>query len=349
MQSATLLQQHALAGRPSFAAPRSPVLAKRRQRVEICNAVKEIFMPALSSTMTEGKIVSWLKTEGDKISKGESVVVVESDKADMDVESCRLHISCVVYCSMLTPDRLDRKMSLIYIVNVVCMAAVQDGILGAIVIQEGGVANVGEPIAYVAENDADLQEAKSKAGGVSAGNGAAPAAKEVPKQETAKVEAPAAAKTEAATATAPPPPPPQPAATAPATAPPSPEKRADGRIIATPYAKKLAKELGVDLNSLAGSGPAGRITASDVEGFKKGGNGAAPAPSSPAAAPQATPSPAPSAAPSSAAPAPAPSPSPAATSVSELKGTTQPFNALQAAVAKNMVQSLAVSHSHHVL
>ena len=48
-------------------------------------------MPALSSTMTEGKIVSWLKNEGDKITKGESVVVVESDKADMDVESCKWH------------------------------------------------------------------------------------------------------------------------------------------------------------------------------------------------------------------------------------------------------------------
>ena len=42
--------------------------------------VREIFMPALSSTMTEGKIVTWLKTSGDKISKGESIVVVESDK-----------------------------------------------------------------------------------------------------------------------------------------------------------------------------------------------------------------------------------------------------------------------------
>ena len=41
---------------------------------------------SLSSTMTEGKIVSWVKSEGDVISKGESVVVVESDKADMDVE-----------------------------------------------------------------------------------------------------------------------------------------------------------------------------------------------------------------------------------------------------------------------
>jgi pyruvate dehydrogenase E2 component (dihydrolipoamide acetyltransferase) len=48
-------------------------------------------------------------------------------------------------------------------------------------------------------------------------------------------------------------------------------KRADGRIIATPYAKKLAKELGVDLATVAGSGPNGRITASDVEGLKNGG------------------------------------------------------------------------------
>ena len=218
----------------------------------------------------------------------------------------------------------------------ICMAAVQDGILGAIVIQEGGVANVGEPIAYVAESDAE--EAKSKAGGSSAGNGAAPAAKEVPKQETAKVEAPVAAKSEAATATASPPPAPAPAAAAPAPAAPSPQKRTDGRIIATPYAKKLAKELGVDLNSLAGSGPAGRITASDVEGFKKGGNGSVSTPAAPS-----TPQPTPLAAPTQQAAAPAPAPSPAATSVSELKGTTQPFNALQAAVAKNMLQSLAVS------
>ena len=64
-------------------------------------------MPALSSTMTEGKVVTWLKSPGDKITKGESVVVVESDKADMDVESFT------------------------------------EGFLGGIVIQEGDVANVG--------------------------------------------------------------------------------------------------------------------------------------------------------------------------------------------------------------
>ena len=65
---------------------------------------------------------------------------MESDKADMDVESFN------------------------------------DGILGAIVISEGGVANVGEPIAYIAESEADLEAAKSKAGsGTTASNGAAPA------------------------------------------------------------------------------------------------------------------------------------------------------------------------------
>ena len=218
--------------------------------------------------------------------------------------------------------------------------AVQDGILGAIVIQEGGVANVGAPIAYVAESDADLQEAKSKVGAASSGNGAAPAQKEVPKEETAQVEAPVAAKS---ATTAPPPPPPPPA---PATPSPVLQKRADGRNIAPPYAQKLAKELGVDLNSLSGSGPAGRITASDVEGFKKSGDGAtttAPPPAAPATPSQASTS-APAPAPIAVTPSSVPS-----TSVSELKGTTEPFNALQAAVAKNMVESLKVSRLSHRL
>ncbi|CAM8886021.1 unnamed protein product [Rhodiola kirilowii] len=57
------------------------------RRMTVQSMIREIFMPALSSTMTEGKIVSWIKSEGDVLSKGESVVVVESDKADMDVET----------------------------------------------------------------------------------------------------------------------------------------------------------------------------------------------------------------------------------------------------------------------
>ena len=78
------------------------------------------------------------------------------------------------------------------------------------------------------------------------------------------------------------------AAAAPApAAPPAPAAapRADGRVIATPYAKKLAKDLGVDLATVAGTGPAGRITAADVEAAKAGrGAAAAPAPAAPAPA-----------------------------------------------------------------
>ena len=80
-------------------------------------------MPALSSTMTEGKIVEWLKSPGDAVAKGESIVVVESDKADMDVETF------------------------------------YDGFLGAVVVPDGSSAAVGDAIAYIAETEAELDEA----------------------------------------------------------------------------------------------------------------------------------------------------------------------------------------------
>jgi pyruvate dehydrogenase E2 component (dihydrolipoamide acetyltransferase) len=116
--------------------PRAHAPAKRSVAVE---AVRDVFMPALSSTMTEGKIVSWLKSVGDKVKKGEALVVVESDKADMDVESFA------------------------------------EGILGAIVVQEGERASVGAPIAFVAESAAEVDEAKKKAAALGGGAAAAPA------------------------------------------------------------------------------------------------------------------------------------------------------------------------------
>ncbi|KAI3817183.1 hypothetical protein L1987_10972 [Smallanthus sonchifolius] len=97
-------------------------------------------MPALSSTMTEGKIVSWIKSEGDVLSKGESVVVVESDKADMDVETF------------------------------------YGGILAAIVVPEGESAPVGAPIGLLAETEAEIEEARAKAATAGGSSPATPAA-----------------------------------------------------------------------------------------------------------------------------------------------------------------------------
>ena len=88
--------------------------------------IHDIFMPALSSTMTEGKVVSWLKEPGDKVEKGETVLIVESDKADMDVESF------------------------------------YGGYLAAIATPVGAMAPVGAAIAYIAETEAEIAQAQAK-------------------------------------------------------------------------------------------------------------------------------------------------------------------------------------------
>uniref|UniRef100_A0A0C9SA34 Dihydrolipoamide acetyltransferase component of pyruvate dehydrogenase complex n=1 Tax=Wollemia nobilis TaxID=56998 RepID=A0A0C9SA34_9CONI len=251
-------------------------VGRRGGRLVVEAKVREIFMPALSSTMTEGKIVSWIKSEGDTLSKGESVVVVESDKADMDVETF------------------------------------YDGILAAIVVAEGEVAPVGAPIGILAETEAEIDEAKAKAAQSSAGAGAPPPAPEP-----------------AAPAPAPPPP----AATAAAAPPPPVAAAPSGRIVATPYAKKLAKQHKVDLASVAGTGPAGRITAEDVERAAgltpSGGPAAAVVVQAPTRAAPAVKSNVVAA-------------TAGATSVAVVPGTRVPFTTMQSAVARNMVESLAV-------
>ncbi len=237
--------------------------------------IHEVFMPALSSTMTEGKIVSWLKSAGDKVEKGETVLVVESDKADMDVE------------------------------------AFYEGYLATILVEADQVAPVGSVIGLIAETEAEIETAKASAASAPAESGASTTAAAKPSAEAA----PAATSAPAETAT--------PGQTA-ATNGSAPNGRApSGRLVASPRAKKLAKELKVDLTTLTGSGPHGRIVAADVES-------AAGAPSSKAAQPT------PPATPTST-PATPPAAAPAA-----LPGQVAAFNTLQQAVNRSMVSSLQV-------
>ncbi|KAK7390852.1 hypothetical protein VNO78_18989 [Psophocarpus tetragonolobus] len=212
--------------------------------------IREIFMPALSSTMTEGKIVSWIKSEGDKLSKGDSVVVVESDKADMDVETF------------------------------------YDGILAAIVVSDGQTAPVGAPIGLLVDSPDELAEAKAKA------------AKSAPSPAPSSPPPP----------TPPPPPPPQSVSHTPT------------KTVATPQAKKLAKQHKLDIATVVGTGPFGRVTPADVEAAA----GIAPSKSNVAPAPP------PKAASGSAAPPPIPG------------SSVVPFTTMQSAVSKNMVESLSV-------
>lgn len=113
--------------------------AQSSTSLNMADAIK-ITMPALSSTMKEGRVVSWLKSEGDEIEAGEAIMVVESDKADMDVE------------------------------------AFEDGYLAKILTNEGEMAEVGAVVALVAAEEADIEAVASGGAGDSAPAAAAPAA-----------------------------------------------------------------------------------------------------------------------------------------------------------------------------
>jgi pyruvate dehydrogenase E2 component (dihydrolipoamide acetyltransferase) len=199
-----------------------------------------ITMPALSPTMEEGKLAKWHVKEGDKVSSGDVIAEIETDKATMEVES------------------------------------IDEGIVGKIVVPEGteGV-KVNAVIAVI------LAEGES-AGDIKA-DAPAPAAKaaETPKAEAPKAAAPPAQMPTAMTGSAAAPVPAPKAAAAPAAA------SNGARVFASPLAKRLAKEAGIELSAISGSGPKGRVVKSDVEGAKSGKTPlkAAPAPAAAAAAP----------------------------------------------------------------
>ncbi len=222
--------------------------------------IHEVFMPALSSTMTEGKIVSWVKAPGDKIEKGETVVIVESDKADMDVESF------------------------------------YEGYLAAIAIPAGESAPVGAMIGLVAETEAEIAQAEAQLS-------AQPAAAKVTSNGSEPAVAPAPILT------------PAPAASS-------------GRTIVSPRARKLAKDLKVDLKTLQGTGPHGRIVAADVEAVA----GVITKPPVAAVAP--TPLPSRGAAP------------PVSAAAVAVSGDVVPLTTLQNAVVRNMVASLDIPDFH---
>lgn len=288
----------------------------------------EIFMPALSSTMVEGKIVSWLKSPGDEIRAGDALMVVESDKADMDVEAFEDGFLAAILteegetaevgapvgvivsdeadvavvqagptttaapaaaapvAAAAAPDVAFTQIDMpalsstmkegkvvswlknegdaispgdaIMVVESdkadMDVEAFEEGYLAAIVTPEGESTAVGTPVALIAENEADISALQAYAATLS--GAPAPVAS----------SAPAASAPSSAAAT-----PATPKATAASTG---------ERVVASPLAKKLAAELGVDISTVAGTGPGGRITASDIEAAKASGPAKA-APASP--------------------------------------------------------------------
>ncbi|CAA3020678.1 dihydrolipoyllysine-residue acetyltransferase component 5 of pyruvate dehydrogenase complex [Olea europaea subsp. europaea] len=257
---------------PSLRRPLTRTAHNPTWALQIHSKIREIFMPALSSTMTEGKIVSWIKSEGEKLSKGDSVVVVESDKADMDVESF------------------------------------YDGYLAAIMVEEGHSVPIGSPIALLAESEdeiaAALAQKTSSSSAITTPNPApAPAPDSITSDDTPSAITSANVSSRSSVANG---------AMGSSV---HPASEGGKRVVASPYAKKLAKEYGVDLIGLVGSGPNGRIVAKDVEeaaAAKASAGGASEAAKSSTVG-----------------------------AALEL-GSVVPFTTMQSAVSRNMLESLAV-------
>jgi pyruvate dehydrogenase E2 component (dihydrolipoamide acetyltransferase) len=192
----------------------------------------KIFMEALSPTMEEGRLVKWLKNEGDAVKNGDPLAEVETDKAIME------------------------------------LVARGDGILRKRLINEGESRPVGQLVGVIGAKDENIDALIAEAGG--AGAAKAPEKVEASKSEPAAA-APAAKTTEKSQAAAAP----QKEAPAAAPAPPPPKapapqgKPADSgngeRSRSSPLARRIASERGLDISSVQGSGPGGRIIKRDIE------------------------------------------------------------------------------------
>jgi pyruvate dehydrogenase E2 component (dihydrolipoamide acetyltransferase) len=206
----------------------------------------EIQMPKLSDTMTEGTLVAWKKKKGDKVSAGDVIAEIETDKATMEWES---------------PE---------------------DGTLTEIYVEEGGKVDVGQRIAFIGEEGEAAPKEEKKAPEKKEKKEEPPEKEakkpEKPKKEQAQTEKAASTKAEEKETA-----PPQKdveAGVSPASE--SREKRAEperparpplqeseARVKASPVARRIAAELGVDLGSVKGTGPEGRVTEGDVRAAAK--------------------------------------------------------------------------------
>jgi pyruvate dehydrogenase E2 component (dihydrolipoamide acetyltransferase) len=157
----------------------------------------EVIMPALGLAQETGKVLRWLKADGDSVAKGEALLQVETDKVTVEVE------------------------------------APAEGTLGGLRAAEGDDVPVGEPVAFVLEPGESAPE---------------PAGATAPRPEVREAVLETSGRAD--------------------------EPRPRHRL-ASPKARRLAREQGVDLDSVTGSGPHGSVLAADLEGAARDGAGAA--------------------------------------------------------------------------
>ncbi|HSE06300.1 MAG TPA: dihydrolipoamide acetyltransferase family protein [Methylomirabilota bacterium] len=208
--------------------------------------ITKVFMPKLSDAMETGKVIKWLKKEGDAVKGGDVIAEIETDKANVEIE------------------------------------AFGSGVLRKIVVGEGGQVPVGDLIGVIADPSEDISgvAAAPAKPAAPAPTKPAPPAAAAPAPTAGPLPAMESYQSVPATTAV------MPMVPAAASVAPSP---AGGRVKASPLARKIAGQTGVDLRLIQGTGPGGRIIRRDVE--------AAQAAPRPAAAPQPAGAPRPTAVP----------------------------------------------------
>jgi pyruvate dehydrogenase E2 component (dihydrolipoamide acetyltransferase) len=175
-----------------------------------------IYMPKLSDTMTEGVVAEWTKKIGDKVSSGEVLAEIETDKATMEFESF------------------------------------YDGVLLHIGVEKGKAAPVNSVLAIIGKEGEDISSLLSSSPAAESAPATAPTKEAAPVIETAPLAAPK----------------PEPvAAPVAAQAPMQHASNSNGRVFASPLAKKLAEEKGVDIAAVPGTGEGGRVVKRDVDHY----------------------------------------------------------------------------------
>jgi pyruvate dehydrogenase E2 component (dihydrolipoamide acetyltransferase) len=218
----------------------------------------KVFMEALSPTMEEGRLVKWLKNEGDVVKSGEPLAEVETDKAIME------------------------------------LVARGDGVLRKRFVGEGDARPVGQLVGVIAAPDENIDALIAEAGGAASSAGAAAQPAQVvaqtremagaspvprtPNESQGEASTPPQQKTIASGGGAPPAPRPS----APPPAQPAQQAEGNGGVRSSPLARRLAREQGLDLGQLRGSGPGGRIIRRDIEAAASASVASAAAPRPPA-------------------------------------------------------------------
>ena len=195
----------------------------------------EVNMPRFSDTMQEGTISRWLKHQGDTIKKGDILVEIETDKANMELESY------------------------------------DNGVLERILVQEGETVPIGQPIAVIGSGASAQKQEQPATSSAEAGVTQRPPARtaDIQQEDTSTQEASAnfqqeqGSKQEVGVDT-------QLVDVSTAQESPGPQQGGDGAMIkASPLARRMAEEYGIDLHQIKGSGPGGRIVRDDIEDFRE--------------------------------------------------------------------------------